>query len=61
MKYVCVKKCYHGERLWTPGETLESKVAVENRHFKLVSTAPEDRVPETESTEARTAEDDLLS
>lgn len=38
-KYVCKTKCFHLNRLWTPGETLESGAdEVVPKHFILAGS-----------------------
>ena len=39
MKYICIDKCFYNNRLWTPGESLETKDKKVPKHFKKAAEA----------------------
>jgi hypothetical protein len=63
-KYVCKTKCFHLNRLWTPGETLESTAdAVVPVHFTPAEeyVAPEIKAPKAEPKTFSEAQKELTT
>jgi len=55
-KFECIKKCYWGSRLWTPGEICE-RDAAPNEHFNQVGEYVQEPAKKFEEPKAETAEE----
>lgn len=51
MKYMCMKKCFYKDRLWSEREIVEAD-ELPNKHFVLASEAPPEEEPKEDKIES---------